>query len=390
MRKAFRPCVRALGRRMRSAFRPMFGKVKQVVEQSVSAAEVGAAVPAPGVPAASSGYAGGGNAILWPPDWTEMYAAGGTVGSDYIRVLQNYGIDNINVAGDNAATRSWVTGLVAAAGMKRLWCEASAWPSAGATHPEYEHDVNWADCPGVTEDYRLCPNYRGTDYDKYHADWHSGKVDTYSPLDYFVTGVEYWYGPERIVDYLDRYSIQTDLIDKCSRCGGIAGYKTGWADAFNDATAYARTVNPGAEVYAYGDYDYSSLSLYNTWNATSYARPTELWGGYGDGPCPILYAAQFTPDPTGYLQYLIDNGLKVAGGYPWVTVWATNAYKAGAMMTTGQFGAFCRVLAENGAKGFSVYPGPNRTSENMAVGSANSAACFKLILEGMLAFGSAA
>ncbi len=323
------------------------------------------------------------NALIWPADGDEMDAAG--AGENYVARMKTAGMNNVNVAGTTSEdVRDRAAELISAAGLARMWCAAFAWdiPDPIDSHPGYEHIVDWDQHPDVFHGFRRCPNQREEIFFS-RMNFHRAQYDFFAPLKYFVLSAEYWFAPDwMLVADLD---FTQDIIDDCTLCQGTPGYFSGWRNAFDYVKGYVQGKSPDTEVYSFRDYDYLALPTPTriTFDGLEDRRSLVSWPNVGTGPSPRMYTAQF--NGVGWMKGTLKYN-DITGGYPWVTGWGTDSFSGGPLFSISEFYDFCAVLAEGGAKGFALWPGPNRSSENLPVGSSRSEAFFDLIDAGMDAF----
>ena len=321
------------------------------------------------------------NAFIWPPDWDEMIAAG--VVEDYVDRMKAAGLDNINLATiTDTEVRDSVQGLLNDRNMERMWVAAFAWPRAGDENPSYQHIVDWDAHPDVLDQFRRCPNQREEIFFS-RMNFHRAQYDFFAPMKYFLMSAEYWFPPDWMLEADSDFT--QDIIDDCELCQGTPGYFVGWRDAFDYVREYIRSKNSETKVYSFRDYKYLVLPTptHITFDGLEDRRSLVSWPGVGDAPSPRMYTAQFNGADwmEGTLQYN-----DVSGGYPWLTGWDSTDFSAGNIFSGSEFYDFCAVIAKGGAKGFCLWPGPNRSDEGLVVGSAKSEAFFSLIDVGIRAF----
>ena len=328
--------------------------------------------------------------------WNTMFRIddGGPIGTaqaeDYITRMANAGALGICFTSDHA---DWSVPLIRAAGLKAYYYDY-AWyngyqgvigiRSVDNTNVEVYHggdNVALANAiydwpysgpppvgrPDATRRYLYCPNYRGPEYQA-AIDRAVYYCNTYD-VDAYVTDTEIWTDPEPVNDYYNPRTVGSgrdkngnpapayNAIADCSRCGDYVNYLSGWRGTQTELAAAIQAVRPGIPVYFYNNH---------IGNRSGYF--TAYWRNPAITAMPAFYA---TFRPTWYTNALgrtfnssqeyLEAALEivpVTGGYPWLNPYEYTDDVVTRTATDGEWYDCCKLLADAGAKGYSIFPSP--------------------------------
>lgn len=302
--------------------------------------------------------------ILWPPDWDRMAQVDPSKVDQYLAkvrgcggncaMLNWYGWDT---GGRWAALKIRAAGLLVGQAFNANYSEAYARfdKSADATrHTSYVFSP-------ATVSRSYCPSCRLPAY--YEMIDTLRRCVKQSQPDFVVIDAEIWI-PWESIEYYDRLH-GTDMagtIRKCRWCGSEEKYRRGLRQIADDFKQAVRSAAPQAEVYLWGQWDFSAV-------------PRAKWPLVGEsglvpdgfsGPAPHfnhttrpgVYRSWGFADPLAFMQHQLDT-VSVRGGYPFLMAWADYQAKPSRdYLEPALFGRMCRLLADRGASGFSLYPGP--------------------------------
>ena len=299
-------------------------------------------------------------AIIWPPDWTAMYALDGggprsrAAAYRYLLRLSRRGVqvaavyawrlDILAWAADLCRSEGFQVALVAQLGHNNGYAEtlvmqghADSKPTTlDVFHVGYSFDQ-------ASRTHAYCPNYDGPLW------WAAlgllaRQVQLIKP-DVVVIDTEVWEPPDFVEQNLP------GLIAACPRCGTVERYNAGWLAKANDIRAILDGCAPGIPVLYYGACRTPPPPI-----GKRYVHPG--WPHTFDAdPCLALYSCNKMPDPIATLAEALKV-TPVKGGHPWLTPWVEWSKPERGFLPPAVLRKQAAMMRAEGAAGIQLWPGP--------------------------------